>query len=147
MQLATDKRLAIDSHCENRFPLDAFWERGIYSGAKTTGFAEWARIQFSHRWENWESICPALGIYSGWWESISPGLGRLAPSRVVAEVSEVESSPKGQPKQGIPNAGSCSTDHGDACLRGRTIEIASSQVLKSSLAATHWPAYPFGKHC
>ncbi|QDU58923.1 hypothetical protein Pan181_51640 [Aeoliella mucimassa] len=64
MQLAADKRLAMDSHCENRFPFDAFWEMGIYSRPKTTGFVEWAEIQFSHRWENWESICPAVGIYS-----------------------------------------------------------------------------------
>ncbi|QDU56944.1 hypothetical protein Pan181_31560 [Aeoliella mucimassa] len=64
MQLDNYQRLAIDSHRENRFPLDAFWEMGIYSGAKTTGFAVWARIQFSHRWVNWESICPAVGIYS-----------------------------------------------------------------------------------
>ncbi|QDU58799.1 hypothetical protein Pan181_50390 [Aeoliella mucimassa] len=70
MQLSTNKRLAIDSHRKNRFPLDAFWEMGIYSGAKTTGFVARAEIQFSHRWVNWESICPAVGIYSWWWESI-----------------------------------------------------------------------------
>ncbi|QDU58195.1 hypothetical protein Pan181_44280 [Aeoliella mucimassa] len=63
MQLLTGKRLAIDSQRENRFPLDAFWEMGIYSGAKTTGFVACVRIQFSHPWVNWESICPALGIY------------------------------------------------------------------------------------
>ncbi|QDU58960.1 hypothetical protein Pan181_52010 [Aeoliella mucimassa] len=56
MQLIANKQLAIDSHRENRFPLDAFWEMGIYSGAKTTGFVEWVQIQFSHRWVNWESI-------------------------------------------------------------------------------------------
>ncbi|QDU58252.1 hypothetical protein Pan181_44850 [Aeoliella mucimassa] len=56
MQLVSYQRLAIDSHCENRFPLEAFWEMRIYSGAKTTGFVEWAIIQFSHRWVNWESI-------------------------------------------------------------------------------------------
>ncbi|QDU54764.1 hypothetical protein Pan181_09470 [Aeoliella mucimassa] len=52
MQLIANKRLAIYSHCENRFPLDAFWEMGIYSVAKTTGFVECVQIQFSHRWEN-----------------------------------------------------------------------------------------------
>ncbi|QDU54642.1 hypothetical protein Pan181_08250 [Aeoliella mucimassa] len=56
MQLVTYQRLAIDSHRENRFPLDAFWEMGIYSSAKTTGFVESSQIQFSHRWVNWESI-------------------------------------------------------------------------------------------
>ncbi|QDU57634.1 hypothetical protein Pan181_38530 [Aeoliella mucimassa] len=72
MQLATDKRLAINSQRENRFPLDALLGMGIYSGAKTTGFIAWATIQFSHRWVNWESICPALGIYLGRWVSIRP---------------------------------------------------------------------------
>ncbi|QDU57091.1 hypothetical protein Pan181_33050 [Aeoliella mucimassa] len=63
MQLIANKRLAIDSQRENRFPLDAFWEMGIYLRAKTTGFVACVQIQFSHRWVNWESICPALGIY------------------------------------------------------------------------------------
>ncbi|QDU57510.1 hypothetical protein Pan181_37270 [Aeoliella mucimassa] len=58
MQLTTVKRLAIDSHRKNRFPLDAFWRMGIYSGAKTTGFVACVPIQFSHRWVNWESIPP-----------------------------------------------------------------------------------------
>ncbi|QDU56126.1 hypothetical protein Pan181_23300 [Aeoliella mucimassa] len=62
MQLVTGKRLAVLSHCENRFPLDAFWEMGIYSQPKTTGFVEPAEIQFSHRWENWESIPVAREI-------------------------------------------------------------------------------------
>ncbi|QDU56071.1 hypothetical protein Pan181_22740 [Aeoliella mucimassa] len=53
MQLIADKRLAIDSHRENRFPLDAFWEMGIYSRAKTACFVVWAKIQFSHQWVNW----------------------------------------------------------------------------------------------
>ncbi|QDU59103.1 hypothetical protein Pan181_53440 [Aeoliella mucimassa] len=57
MQLVGDKRLAMDSHRENRFPLDAFWEMGIYSSSKTAGFVVCAEIQFSHRWVNWESIC------------------------------------------------------------------------------------------
>ncbi|QDU54919.1 hypothetical protein Pan181_11040 [Aeoliella mucimassa] len=48
MQLVIYQRLAIDPHCDNRFPLDAFWEMGIYSSAKTTGFAECVEIQFSH---------------------------------------------------------------------------------------------------
>ncbi|QDU57247.1 hypothetical protein Pan181_34610 [Aeoliella mucimassa] len=64
MQLITHQRLAISAQRENRFPLDAFWEMGIYSSAKTTGFTEYAVIQFSHRWVNWESICSAVGMYS-----------------------------------------------------------------------------------
>ncbi|QDU56360.1 hypothetical protein Pan181_25690 [Aeoliella mucimassa] len=56
MQLITGKRLASVTRRENRFPLDAFWGMGIYSQSKTTGFIAWAQIQFSHRWENWESI-------------------------------------------------------------------------------------------
>ncbi|QDU57574.1 hypothetical protein Pan181_37920 [Aeoliella mucimassa] len=68
MQLTTGKRLAISAQRENRFPLDAFWEVGIYSSAKTTGFIERAKIQFSHRWVNWESIPPL-------WESILPRRG------------------------------------------------------------------------
>ncbi|QDU53977.1 hypothetical protein Pan181_01560 [Aeoliella mucimassa] len=63
MQLIAHKRLAIPSPWENRFPSDAFWEMGIYSGTKTAGFVAWAKIQFSHRWVNWESICKR-------WESI-----------------------------------------------------------------------------
>ncbi|QDU58613.1 hypothetical protein [Aeoliella mucimassa] len=59
MQLIADKRLATARHRENRFPLDAFWEMGIYSLAKTSGFTEYAQIQFSHRWVNWESILAA----------------------------------------------------------------------------------------
>ncbi|QDU58853.1 hypothetical protein Pan181_50930 [Aeoliella mucimassa] len=69
------QRLAIDSHCENRFPLDAFWEMGIYSSAKIPGFIERAKIQFSHRWVNWESICRALGIYPA-------DAGRCRPGRM-----------------------------------------------------------------
>ncbi|QDU56175.1 hypothetical protein Pan181_23800 [Aeoliella mucimassa] len=63
MQLVIHQRLAIDTHRENRFPLDAILEMGIYSQPKTTGFVAWAKIQFSHRWVNWESICAAVGIY------------------------------------------------------------------------------------
>ncbi|QDU55496.1 hypothetical protein Pan181_16860 [Aeoliella mucimassa] len=58
----TGKRLAIDTHGDNRFPLDAFCRMGIYSQAKTTGFVECVQIQFSHWWVNWESIpsyCPS----------------------------------------------------------------------------------------
>ncbi|QDU58932.1 hypothetical protein Pan181_51730 [Aeoliella mucimassa] len=84
MQLVTYQRLAIDSQRKNRFPLDAFWEMGIYSGAKTTGFVEYAQIQFSHRWVNWESICPTVGIYSVRWESIPPSVESLAPLCGVA---------------------------------------------------------------
>ncbi|QDU57220.1 hypothetical protein Pan181_34340 [Aeoliella mucimassa] len=65
MQLTAGKRLAISAQRENRFPLDAFWEMGIYSRLKTTGFVACVQIQFSHRWENWESIRER-------WESISP---------------------------------------------------------------------------
>ncbi|QDU55526.1 hypothetical protein Pan181_17180 [Aeoliella mucimassa] len=63
MQPVTCQRLATTPHRENRFPLDAFLGMGIYSSAKTTGFVECVQIQFSHRWVNWESICPAVGIY------------------------------------------------------------------------------------
>ncbi|QDU53855.1 hypothetical protein Pan181_00330 [Aeoliella mucimassa] len=56
MQLIANKRLATARRRENRFPLDAFWEMGIYSRSKTAGFVAWAEIQFSHRWVNWESI-------------------------------------------------------------------------------------------
>ncbi|QDU57716.1 hypothetical protein Pan181_39380 [Aeoliella mucimassa] len=56
MQLIANKQLTIDSQRGNRFPLDAFWEMGIYSRAKNPGFVAWAEIQFSHRWVNWESI-------------------------------------------------------------------------------------------
>ncbi|QDU57335.1 hypothetical protein Pan181_35500 [Aeoliella mucimassa] len=66
MQTTANKRLATAGDRENRFPSDAFWEMGIYSGAKTTGFAVWAQIQFSHRWVNWESILPsAIQAYRG----------------------------------------------------------------------------------
>ncbi|QDU54251.1 hypothetical protein Pan181_04310 [Aeoliella mucimassa] len=86
MQLVTGQRLAIDSHRENRFPLDAFWEMGIYWGAKTAGFAAWAKIQFSHRWVNWESIRTA-------WESILirrqvSGLGWSAKASRHAQPAE-----------------------------------------------------------
>ncbi|QDU58469.1 hypothetical protein Pan181_47060 [Aeoliella mucimassa] len=83
MQLVSGKRLAIDSHGSNRFPLDAFWGMGIYSSAKTTGFVECVEIQFSHRWVNWESIrkrwesiCSPMGNYRSEWK---PACGKLAP--------------------------------------------------------------------
>ncbi|QDU58867.1 hypothetical protein Pan181_51070 [Aeoliella mucimassa] len=63
MQLITHQRLAISAQRENRFPLDALLGMGIYSRPKTASFVAWAEIQFSHRWVNWESICPAVGIY------------------------------------------------------------------------------------
>ncbi|QDU55271.1 hypothetical protein Pan181_14600 [Aeoliella mucimassa] len=56
MQLITYQGLATAWHRENRFPLDALLGMGIYLRAKTTGFIECVPIQFSHRWENWESI-------------------------------------------------------------------------------------------
>ncbi|QDU56633.1 hypothetical protein Pan181_28430 [Aeoliella mucimassa] len=88
MQLIFYQRLAIDSHRENRFPSDAFWEMGIYSRAKTTIFVEWVRIQFSHRWVNWESIaqrwesiCRAMGIYFAQARSLVVEWGRLASGK------------------------------------------------------------------
>ncbi|QDU57390.1 hypothetical protein Pan181_36060 [Aeoliella mucimassa] len=72
----TVKRLATARHCEYRFPLDVFWEMGIYSRAKTTGFVAWAEIQFSHRWVNWESIRER-------WESISPRRVLAQPNGLV----------------------------------------------------------------
>ncbi|QDU58663.1 hypothetical protein Pan181_49020 [Aeoliella mucimassa] len=69
MQLIANKRLAIDSRRENRFPLDAFWEMGIYLGVKTTGFVECVQIQFSHRWVNWESIWGVGNLFARQWET------------------------------------------------------------------------------
>ncbi|QDU58272.1 hypothetical protein Pan181_45050 [Aeoliella mucimassa] len=97
MQLVTGKRLAIDSHRKNRFPLDAFWEMGIYSSAKTTGFAECVQIQFSHRWVNWESICPAVGIYPH-------REGRLAPCGDLADQDGLEIRRKGRANIGCQAA-------------------------------------------
>ncbi|QDU56423.1 hypothetical protein Pan181_26320 [Aeoliella mucimassa] len=91
MQLITYQRLTIDSHCENRFPLDAFWGMGIYSGAKTTGFVDWAPIQFSHRWVSWESICVAVGIYP------AQRGGKTRPPADRCRSERLESSRGGQP--------------------------------------------------
>ncbi|QDU58151.1 hypothetical protein Pan181_43780 [Aeoliella mucimassa] len=84
MQLIAGKRFAIDTQRENRFPLDAFLEMGIYSRDETTGFIESAEIQFSHRWVNWESIImlvAALVRVAMVGGEISRASGRITPCK------------------------------------------------------------------
>ncbi|QDU55358.1 hypothetical protein Pan181_15470 [Aeoliella mucimassa] len=80
MQLINSKRLTVNAQRENRFPLDAFWEMGIYSRPKTTGFVECVQIQFSHRWVNWESI-------RGCWESIASSGAIMVGDRAWGELA------------------------------------------------------------
>ncbi|QDU59030.1 hypothetical protein Pan181_52710 [Aeoliella mucimassa] len=128
MQLSADKRLAIDSHRGNRYPLDAFWEMGIYFVVKTTGFVVWAKIQFSHRWVNWESIAQGWESTAPQWESIRERWESISHLRGVR--SRVHGAAALGRVNWMPGSEWCCTFLGDvempAVARGWRFRVADS---------------------